>query len=90
MAADDGLMNLLRNSPATDWNAPWAKIAAPTLVITGVHDRVFRDPAVIDRLAASIRRHWREDWDDAGHMLPVERPERLVASLARFGRRVCP
>ena len=85
---EHGHMNLLRNSPATDWDAPWHEISAPTLVITGHHDRVFRDPEVIDRLAASIPDHVREDWTDAGHMLPVERPEKLIESLARFGDRI--
>lgn len=83
---ENGIMNLLRNSPATDWAAPWSEISVPTLVITGHHDRVFRDPEVIDRLAAAIPACTREEWEDCGHMVPVERPGRLIESLARFGR----
>lgn len=82
---ENGIMNLLRNSPATDWDAPWDEITVPTLVITGHHDRVFRDPEVIDRLASGIVRCTREEWEDCGHMVPVERPGRLIESLARFG-----
>jgi 3-oxoadipate enol-lactonase len=81
-----GHANLMRNSVATDWGFDWAKLDVPVLVITGLHDRVFRDPEVIDRLYASLPDARREDWDDAGHLLPLERPERLADSLARFGR----
>lgn len=85
---DSGLMNIVRNSPATDWNVDWSAIAVPTLIVTGHCDRVFRDPEVIDRLAARIPDHRREEWPDCGHMVPVERPERLAERLAAFGAEI--
>lgn len=85
LQADSGLMNIIRNSPATNWNADWSAIAVPTLIITGHCDRVFRDPEVIDRLSAQITDHRREEWEDCGHMIPVERPARLAESLSSFG-----
>lgn len=88
LPADSGLMNIIRNSPATDWNADWGAISVPTLIITGHCDRVFRDPEVIDRLSALIADHRREEWEDCGHMVPVERPARLAESLARFGAEI--
>jgi pimeloyl-ACP methyl ester carboxylesterase len=88
LPADSGLMNIIRNSPATDWNADWGAIRVPTLIITGHCDRVFRDPEVIDRLAAKIPEHRREEWEDCGHMVPVERPARLVESLRTLGEDV--
>ncbi|MEO0680939.1 MAG: alpha/beta fold hydrolase [Pseudomonadota bacterium] len=88
LPADSGLMNIIRNSPATDWNADWAAISVPTLVVTGHCDRVFRDPEVIDRLAALIPDARREEWPDCGHMVPVERPDRLAASLKAFGAEI--
>jgi pimeloyl-ACP methyl ester carboxylesterase len=83
-----GHANLMRNSVETDWNFDWASLDLPVLSITGLHDRVFRDPAVIDRLYALLPDARREDWDNAGHLLPLERPQRLVESLAAFGREI--
>ncbi len=79
-----GHANLMRNSVDTDWNFDWASLNLPMLSITGLHDRVFRDANVIDRLYALLPDARREEWDNAGHLLPLERPERLAESLARF------
>jgi len=81
-----GHANLMRNSVNTDWGFDWASLDLPVINITGVHDRVFRDPEVIDRLYAKLANARREEWEDAGHLLPLERPERLVERLAAFGR----
>ena len=83
-----GHANLMRNSVDTDWGFNWQSLDLPVLSITGEQDRVFRDPEVIDRLFARLPDARREDWDDAGHLLPLERPERLAESLARFGAEV--
>lgn len=83
-----GHANLTRNSVRTDWAFDWASLDLPVLSITGLHDRVFRDADVIDRLFARLPDARREDWDDAGHLLPLERPERLAGSLTRFGREI--
>jgi pimeloyl-ACP methyl ester carboxylesterase len=83
-----GHANLMRNSVDTDWDFDWASLDLPVLSITGLHDRVFRDPDVIDRLFALLPEARREDWDNAGHLLPLERPERLARSLVRFGREI--
>ena len=83
-----GHANLMRNSVNTDWEFPWATLDIPVLSITGLHDRVFRDADVIDQLFSSLPDARREDWDNAGHLLPIERPERLVSSLAKFGAEI--
>ena len=62
--------------------------ALPVLVIIGLQDRVFLDREVVDRLAATLPDARREDWAEAGHLLPQEAPERLAARLARFGTEV--
>jgi len=87
---DHGHANLMRNSVATNWAFDWSTLTLPVLSITGEHDRVFRDPDVIDRLFGTLPNAQREDWDDAGHLLPLERPEKLAASLARFGAEITP
>ncbi|MEL6317998.1 MAG: alpha/beta hydrolase [Pseudomonadota bacterium] len=83
---DHGHMNLMRQAGAADWALPYETLSLPTLVITGRQDRVFLDEAVVDRLFARLPQAERESWEDAGHLLPQERPERLAARLAAFGR----
>lgn len=85
---EHGHMNLMRNSPATDWNIPYEALTLPVLVITGLQDRVFLDIDLVDRLHARLPDARREDWAEAGHLLPQEAPARLAESLARFGREV--
>lgn len=80
-----GHMNLMRNARATDWDIAYDKLTLPTLVITGHQDRVFLDAEVVDRLYKRLPDARREDWPDAGHLLPLERPDKLADSLARFG-----
>lgn len=90
LPSEHGHMNLMRNAAATDWALDWAALSLPALVITGLQDRVFLDREVVDRLFATLRDARREDWAEAGHLLPQEAPERLAASLARFGAELCP
>ena len=85
---EHGHMNLMRNSPQTDWVFPWASLDLPVLSITGEHDRVFRDPAVIEELFALLPDARRQDWNDCGHMIPLERPKRMIESLIAFGKEV--
>lgn len=83
-----GHMNLMRNARATDWDIAYEDLTLPTLVITGHQDRVFLDAEVVDRLFKRLPDGRREDWPDAGHLLPLERPDRLADSLARFGAEI--
>ncbi|NBB97036.1 MAG: alpha/beta fold hydrolase [Alphaproteobacteria bacterium] len=80
-----GHMNLMRNAAATDWALDYGALDLPVLVVTGLQDRVFLDREVVDRLFATLPNGQREDWADAGHLLPQERPEKLADGLARFG-----
>lgn len=85
-----GHMNLMHNAVATDWALPWERLTLPVQVVTGLQDRVFLDREVVDRLAATLPDVRREDWPDAGHLLPQECPQALTELLARFGREVAP
>ena len=80
-----GHANLMRNASATDWGIDYAALDLPVLVVTGLEDRVFLDREVVDRLAATLPDARREDWEGVGHLIPMEAPDRLAESLARFG-----
>ena len=80
-----GHMNLMRNAAATDWALDYSALTLPVLVVTGLQDRVFLDRDVVDRLVGTMPDVRREDWADAGHLLPQERPVELADALARFG-----
>lgn len=83
---ESGHANLMRNSPATDWEPDWAALQVPILNIQGLQDRVFYDAEVVARLAALLPDARREEWVEHGHLLPLEAPEQLAESLAAFGR----
>ncbi len=81
-----GVYNLLSSARSSDWNIPYEELTMPVLLITGIHDRVFRDPPVVDRLAARIPNATRVDFDDAGHMVPVEQPTKLGSAMIEFAK----
>jgi len=76
-----GTYNLLSNARNTDWNFPYEKLTMPVLSITGVQDRVFRDPIDIDAIFARLPDARRIDLQHAGHMIPVEQPQALLDAL---------
>ncbi|MDH3713739.1 MAG: alpha/beta hydrolase [Gammaproteobacteria bacterium] len=83
---DTGLYSLLTWMGHADWDVDWSGLALPTLVITGTQDRVFYDPAVVDELFAQLPQGRRLDVAQAGHMLPIETPDPLIAALLEFGQ----
>ncbi len=83
-----GHMNLMAHSTAADWDVPYERLALPTHCITGLQDRVFLDRADVDALFARLPDATREDWDDTGHLVPQERPDKLAAALAAFADRL--
>jgi len=76
-----GTYNLLSSARSTNWDFPYEELSIPTLVMTGTHDRVFRDPADVDALYTRLPNARRIDLADAGHMIPIEQPEKLTAAL---------
>lgn len=88
MDPDHPHLNLMRHAREADWDIDWARLALPVLNITGLQDRVFLERAIVERLYARLPDARREDWEDCGHLVPIERPEKLARSLARFGREI--
>ena len=84
---DTGLM-LLKSGVTADWNVPYEKIDVPVLVLSGLQDRVFFDADDVSELTARLPQGRRLDFEDAGHMLPVERPQKLGDALIAFAQSI--
>ena len=83
-----GHYKLMEASTDADWNVPWDKLDLPVLSITGHQDRVFYVKEDVDALFAMLPKGIREDWQDCGHLVPLEHPDRLAESLIRFAGQV--
>ena len=82
---DSGAHNLLTWMGKSDWDVDWSGLQMPTLVVTGLQDRVFYDAGIVEQLFATLPNAQRLDVPEAGHMLPVETPEVLIEAMKRFG-----
>jgi 3-oxoadipate enol-lactonase len=80
----DGLMRLMEGSLETDWDFPYERLRMPVLLMTGLHDRVFRVEKDVTDLAARIPKRREMVFADAGHLIPLERPEKFAAALLEF------
>jgi len=80
----DGLMRLMEGSLETDWDFPYEKLRLPVLLMTGLHDRVFRVEKDVAELAGRIATRRELVFSDAGHLIPAERPEQFGAALLAF------
>jgi 3-oxoadipate enol-lactonase len=81
---DDAAVLLMKSGTTADWSVPYEKIDVPTLLVTGLQDRVFYNARDVDELAARLPDARRVDLDNAGHMVPVERPAELAQALLEF------
>lgn len=70
-----------------DWDIPWRDLRPPVLVMTGLHDRLFRIQEDVDALSAMIPDATTVTYPDGGHSLQAEHPERFVADLIDFTSR---
>ena len=80
----DGHLNLMRNAVFADWDFPWHDLDIPTLVMTGFHDRVFFVNQDVLELSALIPNMKKIDFENAGHMIPMEQPKQFTDELLNF------
>lgn len=80
----DGGMLLLKSGSSANWDVAYEDLDVPVLSVTGLQDRVFRDPVDIDDLSSRIPKLTRIDLANAGHMIPVERPQELSQAILDF------
>lgn len=83
---DDPGVRLMREGATADWDLPYEELALPTLVVTGRQDRVFLVPEDVAALAARLPDARTAEIADAGHLIPMERPQALIELLDGFGR----
>ena len=86
---NSGVYKLLAEAGRTaDWDLPYEKLDLPVMVITGLQDHVFLDPAVVYELTQRLPDARRLNFPDAGHMIPAEQPEALAEALLGFAKEV--
>ncbi len=67
-----------------DWNFPWETLNVPTLVFTGLHDRLFRIQSDVDSILKRIPDPTVLEYPDGGHSLHAEFPDEFAADLIGF------
>ena len=85
---NSGAANLVTHMGTTRWDVDWSSLALPILSITGLQDRVFYDADIVNELFATLPDARRVDLADAGHMVPAETPDALVAALIDFATEI--
>lgn len=71
---------------AANWDIAWQDLRLPVLVMTGLHDRLFRIQEDVDDLVARLPDARVVTYPDGGHSLQAEHPDRFVADLAAFAQ----
>jgi len=80
----DGLFNLMQHAGAANWDLDYESLDLPVLILTGLRDRVFYDADDVAALAARIQHPHKLEVADAGHLIPLERPEATASALLQF------
>ena len=87
-APNDPALMLLKSGPTADWNMNYESLDVLVLIISGLQDRVFFNAEDVAELSACIRRGQRVDLANAGHMIPVERPNELSDAIVNFAAKI--
>ena len=83
-----GHFKLVAAAGATDWAIDYERLTLPVLTVTGLQDRIFFDRPVVEALRRRLPDATHIEWDNAGHLLPQERPEQLAAALIDFADKI--
>lgn len=67
-----------------DWDIAWQDLTLPVLVMTGLQDRLFRIQKDVDELTARIPDTRTITYEDGGHSMHAEYPDRFVGDLIAF------
>ena len=83
-AEKDGHLNLMRNAVLADRNFPWHDLDIAIVVMTSLHDRVFFVNQDFLELSALMPNMKRINFEDAGHMIPIEQPKQFTDERVIF------
>jgi len=83
-----GHYQLLAHAAEADWGLPYERLDVPTLIVTGLQDRVFYDPADVAALTTRIPNAETVELADAAHLIPVERPTAVVSAMIAFAEKI--
>lgn len=86
MAGSEGPMQLMAHARSVNWDLAYEDIAAPVLIMSGLHDRVFYHRADVAELRSRIPDVREVEFGDAGHLIPMERGESTAQALLDFAR----
>ena len=75
---------LLACAAEADWDLPYEQLDLPVLVMSGLQDRVFYEQAAVKALTARLPKAQSVTFDNAGHLIPLERPAETVQALRDF------
>ncbi len=79
-----GHYKLLAAGDSADWDLPYEDLNLPVLIMTGLKDRVFYEAEDVEELTARLPDSRTVVFDNAGHLLPAERPSETAAALLQF------
>lgn len=79
-----GAYRLLQHAGEADWDVPYERIEAPVLVMTGLKDRMFYEPADVAELMGRIPNLQERTYDTYGHLLSTEAPQEVAQALTDF------
>lgn len=79
-----GIFRLIESGEQVDWDLPYEELNLPVLNVTGLQDRIFYDEADVTRLLARLPDVRPVALADAGHLIPIERPQALAQELLTF------
>ena len=85
---NSGIFKLMKGSLTANWDIDWSKIKVPVLIMTGHHDKVFRVPDDIDQIANSMKNVQRLEFNDCGHLIPLEKPNEFAVHLNKFAKKL--
>lgn len=86
LTPEQGHYRLLSDCRSANWDIPYEQLDLPALVLTGLQDDMFLDLADVANYAARLPQVQRLDMADAGHMVPLERPQAFIQALLDFAR----
>lgn len=67
-----------------NWDIPWQDLTLPVLVMNGLKDRLFRIQSDVDELTAQLPDARTVVYEEGGHSLQAEYPDRFVSDLIQF------